>query len=70
MRFRALFKAPAGVAVSIAALGLSVWLLAHISGEEAKNTAYAAAIGLLIYGAYRLFKRKLDVEKVIQSTRD
>jgi APA family basic amino acid/polyamine antiporter len=70
MRFRALFKAPAGVAVSIAALGLSVWLLAHSSGGEALNTAVAAAIGLLIYGAYRLFRRKLDVEEVIESTRN
>ena len=44
MRFKAQFKAPAGVAVSIAALGLCVWLLAHISGGEALNTAFAMVI--------------------------
>jgi amino acid transporter len=69
MRFRALFKAPAGVAVSIAALGLSVWLLAHSSGTEAWNAAVAVVIGVLIYGAYKLVSRKSDGEKVVQSTR-
>jgi amino acid transporter len=69
MRFRALFKAPAGVAVSIAALGLSVWLLAHSSGSEAWNAAVAVVIGVLIYGAYKLVSRKSDDEKIVQSTR-
>ncbi len=69
MRFKAQFKAPAGVAVSIVALGLCVWLLAHISGGEALNTTFAVVIGLLIYGAYKLARRKSDGEKVVQSTR-
>jgi len=58
MRFKAQFKAPAGVAVSIAALGLSAWLLAHSSGREVWNTALAVAVGFLIYGAYKLVRRK------------
>jgi amino acid transporter len=65
MRFKAQFKTPAGIAVSIAALGLSAWLLAHSSLREARDTALAALAGLLIYGAYKLFRRKSDVEKVI-----
>jgi len=69
MRFKAQFKAPAGLAVSIAALLLSAWLLAHSSASEAGNTAVAAAIGLLIYGAYKLARRKSDAENVVQSTR-
>jgi amino acid transporter len=69
MRFKAQFKAPAGVAASIAALGLSAWLLANSSAREARNAAVAAAAGLLIYGAYKLVRRKSDVEKVVQSTR-
>ncbi|MBO0727353.1 MAG: APC family permease, partial [Blastocatellia bacterium] len=69
MRFKAQFKAPAGVAVSIAGLGLSAWLLAQISGGEARNTAVAAAAGLLIYVVYKLVRRNSDVEKVLQSTR-
>ncbi|HEV2669037.1 MAG TPA: APC family permease [Blastocatellia bacterium] len=69
MRFKAQFKAPAGVAASIAALGLSAWLLAHSSGKEARSAAVAAAVGLLIYGAYKLVRRKSDAEKVPQSSR-
>ncbi|HZF39563.1 MAG TPA: amino acid permease [Blastocatellia bacterium] len=69
MRFKAQFKAPAGVAVSIAALSLSAWLLAHSSGREARDAALTALAGLLIYGLYKLVGRKSDVEKVIQSTR-
>jgi hypothetical protein len=67
MRFKAQFKAPAGVAAAIAALGLSAWLLANSSASEAMNAAVAAAAGLLIYGAYKLVRRKSDVEKVVQS---
>jgi basic amino acid/polyamine antiporter, APA family len=68
MLFKAQFKTPAGVAVSIAALGLSAWLLAHSSASEARDTALAAAAGVLIYGAYKLVRRKSDVKEVIQST--
>jgi len=68
MRFKAQFKAPAGVAASIAALALSAWLLAQSSASEAMNSAVAAAVGLLIYGAYKLARRKSDAENVVQST--
>jgi amino acid transporter len=62
MRFKAQFKAPAGVYVSIATLGLCAWLLAngYGSASEAMNAAVAAAAGLLIYGAYKLVRRKSD----------
>ncbi|HKC87709.1 MAG TPA: amino acid permease [Blastocatellia bacterium] len=71
MRFKAQFKAPAGVAVSIATLGLCAWLLAngYGSASEAMKAAVAAAVGLLIYVAYKLVRRKSDVENVVQSTR-
>ena len=71
MRFKAQFKAPAGVAVSIATLGLCAWLLAngYGSASEAMKAAVAAAVGLLIYGAYKLVRRKSDAENVVQSTR-
>jgi hypothetical protein len=69
MRFKAQFKALAGVAASIAALGLSAWLLANSSAKERWYTAVAAAAGLLIYGAYKLVRRKSDAENVVQSTR-
>jgi basic amino acid/polyamine antiporter, APA family len=60
MRFKAQFRAPAGVAVAIVTLGLCAWLLGngYGSAREAMNAAVAAAVGLLIYGAYRLVRRK------------
>lgn len=50
---QALFKAPAGLLVSVAALLLSAWLLSNSKLSEARDTAIAATLGLLIYGAYR-----------------
>jgi amino acid transporter len=70
MRFKAQFKVPAGVAVSIATLGLCAWLLAngYGSARQVMNATAAAAVGLLIYGAYKLARRKSDAENVVQST--
>ncbi len=47
------FKTPAGTTVSIAAVALSVWVLSNSSRSDARNVALAAALGLLIYLAYR-----------------
>ncbi|MGH9937137.1 MAG: APC family permease [Blastocatellia bacterium] len=66
--FNAQFKAPAGVAVSIAALVLIIWLLANSTGREARDAFIAAVAGLLIYGGYKLAKRKSVVEEVVKST--
>jgi amino acid transporter len=49
----AMFKAPAGVAVSILALALAAWLLSNSTWLDARDSAIAAAIGLAIYFAYR-----------------
>ncbi|HXG93974.1 MAG TPA: amino acid permease [Blastocatellia bacterium] len=53
----ALFKAPAGIAVSIATLGLAAWLLSNSSWLDARDSMIAAGIGLLLYAAYKLAKR-------------
>ena len=45
----ALFRVPAGVAVSIAALTLVGWLLSHITLRQARDAGIAAMIGLLLY---------------------
>ena len=68
MRFKAQFKAPAGVVLAVAALVLCVWLLTQTTRDDAKNAAVASALGLLIYGAYKLARRKSGVEEVVQST--
>jgi amino acid transporter len=54
----ALFKVPAGVAVAIATLVLSVWLLSNSTMIQARDSALAAATGLLIYFVYRWGRKK------------
>jgi len=55
----AMFKAPGGVVAAIAALVLSVWLLSNPivnrdgSMLDARDSAIAAGVGLLIYFGYR-----------------
>lgn len=53
----AMFKAPAGIAVSIAALALAAWLLSNSTWLDARDSAIAAAVGLIIYFAYRWVAR-------------
>jgi amino acid transporter len=54
----ALFKAPAGVALAIVSLALAVWLLSNSTLLDARDTAIAAAIGMVLFFAYRLARRK------------
>jgi amino acid transporter len=54
----AAFKAPAGVAVSVAALLLAVWLLSNSTLTEARDAGIGAAVGFLVYGTYRLSRRR------------
>jgi amino acid transporter len=51
------FKAPAGVAAAVAALVLAAWLLSNASWLDARDSAIAAGLGLLIYVAYTLARR-------------
>ena len=54
----AMFKAPGGVAAAIAALVLAAWLLSNGSLLDARDSAIAAGVGLVIYFAYRLRGRR------------
>jgi APA family basic amino acid/polyamine antiporter len=54
----ALFRAPAGVALSILGLLLTIWLLSNSSAKQARDSAIAAGVGVLIYFAYRLKRKK------------
>src|SRR5262245_47973974 len=45
----ALFRAPAGTALSALAILLSVWLLSNVSWDEGRNTIVAAGLGLISY---------------------
>jgi amino acid transporter len=53
----ALFKAPLGNVVALFSLGLVIWLLSHSTLREARDTAIAAAVGLIIYLVYRAVKK-------------
>jgi APA family basic amino acid/polyamine antiporter len=53
----ALFSLPAGTAVSIIILALSLWLLASSNWREARDAAIAIALGLLIYFAGKVALR-------------
>lgn len=54
------FRAPAGIAVAIAATGLSVWLLSNTSWNDARAVGLSAILGLLIYFAYRMTKKPIN----------
>ena len=53
----ALFKAPGGVAVSVAALVLVGWLLSHSTARQTRDAGIAAALGLLLYLVPRLIRK-------------
>jgi APA family basic amino acid/polyamine antiporter len=54
---RAVFHLPGGTFIAILCLVLVVWLLANSTKQEAIATALAAAAGLLIFFAYRIYSR-------------
>lgn len=54
---QAAFKAPVGTVVAVVALALTVWLLSNCTWEQARDSLIAAAVGLIIYGAYYLVRR-------------
>jgi amino acid transporter len=54
--YQAMFRVPAGLAVSIIALLLCVWLLSNSSWREARDAAIAGAIGFPLYFLQKLRK--------------
>ena len=53
----AAFKLPGGTIIAGLSLLLIVWLLLNATLQEAKVSAIAAGVGLLIYFAYRLYSK-------------
>lgn len=64
---QARFKVPAGGAVSGIALALCVWLLSNSSWREARDIVVAAALGLVIYLAYRLRRRASGSKRALDA---
>jgi len=54
------FRLPGGTVIAILALLLIVWLLLNSTWAEAKAAALAAAAGLVIYFAYKLYSKSYD----------
>jgi basic amino acid/polyamine antiporter, APA family len=52
------FRLPGGTIIAMLSLLLIVWLLANSTWQEAKVAALAAAVGLVIYFAYRQSARR------------
>ncbi len=52
------FRVPGGVAVAVAAILLTDWLLANSTLREARDTAIAAGAGMAIYFSFRLFRAR------------
>lgn len=52
------FRLPGGNVVAILSLLLIVWLLMNSTLAEAKDTAWAAGAGLVIFFAYRLYSKR------------
>jgi hypothetical protein len=50
----AMLVMPGGIVFSVAAVVFSVWLLANSKSIEAKHSAIAVGVGILIYVLYRL----------------
>ena len=57
---KAMFRLPGGPAIAIAALLLAAWLLANSTVKEAIQATIVAAVGLLIYAGYRLYRARLS----------
>ena len=55
----AMFRAPAGVAVSLAALVLVGWLLSHSTVRQARDAGIAAMIGLLLYFGPLVIRKRI-----------
>ena len=55
----AAFRLPGGTLVAILSLLLIIWLLMNSTLAEAKVSAYAAGVGLLIYVGYWIYARSL-----------
>jgi len=56
---RAPLQVPGGVAIAAAAILLAVWLLSNSTWREARDTAIAASVGLMIFA---VSKRRMDIQ--------
>lgn len=61
------FRVPAGTAVSILSLVVCAWLLSNSGWREARDTAIAAAVGSILYVAYKPKRRESRSKKSVDS---
>ena len=53
---RAAFQIPFGTAVAVLTVGLCLWVVSSSAWRDARDLGIAAAIGLALYAAHRLFR--------------
>jgi len=56
-----LFKLPGGTVISIIAVLLSLWLLTNATLVEARDSALAIVLGIIVYASQKLRKPRTDV---------
>ena len=56
---KAVFRLPGGSFIAIAALLLAGWLLANSTLREGIQAAIAGAVGIAIYAAYQIYRRRV-----------
>ncbi len=61
----ALFTVPGGTLISVVAVLLSLWLLSNSSLTEARDSAIAAIVGLMVYFAYREIVGKAGKQRIL-----
>lgn len=61
----ALFTVPGGTLISVVAVLLSLWLLSNSSLTEARDSAIAAIVGLMVYFAYREIVGKASGQRIL-----
>ena len=54
----AMFKVRGGAIAAIVSLVLAAWLLSNSTGSEARDAGIAAAVGIAVYSAYKLWQTK------------
>jgi amino acid transporter len=52
----ATFKSPHGSAVTVAAIGVCVWLLVNNTSADLVTLAVAASVGLVVYGIFAMYR--------------
>jgi basic amino acid/polyamine antiporter, APA family len=64
---KAQFTAPFGIIAAVLSLLLTVWLLTNVDfGKEGLTVVLAMIVGLILFGSYRIFRKKLEIGRSVE----